>query len=88
MRAKSDNPVRRKELTRLTQADDRTVRLALETLRHNGEVIIAAEKGGYYYAETEAQYRKFRQSINARIRSQSEMLRAMEEGWKRRNDLL
>lgn len=88
MRASPDNPVRRKELAELTQADDRTMRFALATLRNNGEVIIAAEKGGYYYAETEAQYHKFRQSITARIRSESEMLRAMEEGWKKRNGLL
>jgi len=82
MNATSDKPIRRKDLIRTTQTDDRTVRLAIEVLRHNGERIIAHEKGGYYYAETEAQYRKWRSRITARIENMSNMLKAMDKTTK------
>lgn len=76
--ATSVRPVRRKELVRLTKTDDRTVRLAIAVLRNNGERIVAAEKGGYYYAETEGQYRQWRKSIEARIINLNKMLKAMD----------
>lgn len=82
MNATSDKPIRRKDLVRATQTDDRTVRLAIEILRHNGERIIAHEKGGYYYAETEAQYRAWRSSITTRIVNMSSMLKAMDKATK------
>lgn len=38
------------------------------------------KKGGYYYAENEKQYREWRESITARIRNMSRMLRKMDGG--------
>lgn len=78
--ASEKNPVRRSTLARHLGVDDRTARLVVEVLRHNGERIVAHKKGGYYYAENEKQYREWRESITARIRNMSRMLRKMDGG--------
>ena len=76
--ANEQNPVTRKKLARHLDVDDRTARLVIEVLRHNGERIIAHEKGGYFYAENEKQYRRWRDSITARIRNMNHMLQKMD----------
>lgn len=77
--ASEGNPIRRKTLAKRLGVDDRTARLVVEVLRHNGERIVAHEKGGYFYAENEKQYRKWRNSITARIQNMSRMLKSMDE---------
>lgn len=76
-------PVRRKYLSMKLGVSDRTARIVVEVLRHNGERIVAHEKGGYYYAETESQYRQWRQGITARIKSMSAMLKSMDRKEKK-----
>lgn len=76
--ANEQNPVTRKKLARHLDVDDRTARLVVEVLRHNGERIIAHENGGYFYAENEKQYRRWRDSITARIRNMNHMLQKMD----------
>lgn len=76
--ANADKPIRRRELARRVQEDDRTVRQAIERLRHSGHRIVASGKGGYYYAETADQYKAFRASIISRIVKESAMLKAMD----------
>lgn len=78
-KAGSQNPATRSELARLTGVPDRQVRFAIEDLRNSGERIITSEKGGYYYAENEMQYRRWRVSISSRISKLSKMLKAMDE---------
>ena len=80
--ASEKNPVTRKTLAIHLGVDDRTARLVIEVLRHNGERIIAHEKGGYFYAENEKQYRRWRNSITARIQNMNHMLRKMDGGRK------
>lgn len=77
--ASEGNPIRRKTLAKRLGVDDRTARLVVEVLRHNGERIVAHEKGGYFYAENEKQYRKWRSGITARIQNMSRMLKSMDE---------
>ena len=77
-KASSKRPIRRAELARIIGTDDRNVRKAIEELRHSGERILSGEKGGYYYAENEMQYRSWRGSITSRLASMSEMIKAMD----------
>lgn len=77
-KATSNRPITRRELARRVQAEDRAVRQAIERLRHSGHRIVASSKGGYYYAENEAQYKAFRASIISRIVKESAMLKAMD----------
>ena len=76
--ASSERPIRRAELARKVGVQDRIVRLAIEKLRHEGERILSGEKGGYYYAENEHQYRMWRSSITSRLLSMSSMIWAMD----------
>lgn len=75
--ASEKSPISRKTLARRIGTDDRTVRLVIEVLRHNGEFIVAHEKGGYYYAESEKKYRQWRDSIESRIKIMNDMLNDM-----------
>jgi hypothetical protein len=76
--ASEQNPVTRKKLARHLDVDDRTARLVVEVLRHNGERIIAHEKGGYFYAENEKQYCRWWDSIIFRICNMNYMLQKMD----------
>ena len=76
--ANSTRPIRRKELSRALDVDDRTIRKVIERLRCKGERILSGEKGGYYYAENEGQYIGWRTSITSRIVSMNKMVRAMD----------
>lgn len=76
--ANSERPIRRKELARKLNIEDRTVRRTIEQLRCKGERILSGEKGGYFYAENEGQYRGWRTSITSRIVSMNKMVRAMD----------
>lgn len=76
--ATPNRPITRRELARRAQVYDRTVRQAIERLRHSGHRIVASNEGGYYYAENEAQYKAFRASIISRIVKESAMLKAMD----------
>lgn len=76
--ASSERPIRRAELARKVGVQDRIIRLAIEKLRHEGERILSGEKGGYYYAENEGQYRGWRNSILSRLTSMNKMIKAMD----------
>lgn len=76
--ATPNRPITRRELARRVQVDDRTVRQAIERLRHSGHRIVASNEGGYYYAENAEQYKAFRASIISRIVKESAMLKAMD----------
>lgn len=80
--ASEKSPISRKTLARRIGTDDRTARLVIEVLRHNGECIVAHEKGGYYYAESEKQYRQWRNSIESRIKRMNDMLKEMDKRWQ------
>lgn len=80
--ASEKSPISRKTLARRIGTDDRTVRLVIEVLRHNGECIVAHERGGYYYAESEKQYRQWRNSIESRIKRMNDMLKEMDKRWQ------
>lgn len=67
-----DNAVSRRQLVALTGWDDRTVREAIETAKHNGALVINLG-GGYFVADKakdQAEIRRYRDAINHRVRAQ------------------
>lgn len=73
----SDNPITRRELHDLSHIADRQIRNIIGDLRAQGFRIVSTSKG-YYMAQTEDEYKAFRNVYLAKARSIHERVRAMD----------
>jgi biotin operon repressor len=75
--ASSEKPVTEREMTLRLGYPNRTIRRAIERIRHNGVRVITVTKG-YFIAENENQYRAWRASYIHRAVNILGAVRAMD----------
>lgn len=74
----STKPITRKEIRLRTGYNDRDIRQAVRDLRLKGMRIVTADNGGYYLAESEAEYLPFRNAMMSRVVKILEVVGAMD----------
>lgn len=77
--ASPEEPITRQQLCRLTKKPDREVRDVITQLRRKGARIASSSgKAGYWFCQSESEYKAVRAEIIARALSCFEVVRAMD----------
>lgn len=74
----SDKPITRQDIRLATGYHDRDIRQAIRELRLDGIRIVTSDSGGYYIANSDADYMHFRKAMVSRVIRIMEVVNAMD----------
>ena len=79
--ASKENPMDRKHIAEISQVPERKIRLIIKGLRKKGVRVVSysENRGGYWIAKTEEEYKRFRAEYMSRINDMLETVKAMDE---------